>query len=273
MKKTNYFIVVTLLATTIFSACKPTEPKNEPKTEIFTVGEISFTMVRVKAGAFTMGANKDDALAYEWEKPAHKVTLTDDYFIGETEVTQGLWETVMGENPSYFKTKGANFPVEHVNWNDIQEFLTKLNQKTGKTFRLPTEAEWEYAARGGSQSKGYLYSGSNDLDTVAWYYDNARKDLALDDPNYGTHAVKTNQANELGLYDMSGNVWEWCNDWFAAYSSEPQINPQGAVSGPFHVYRGGSWYDIALLSRVSYRFNFYPGNRYFFGFRLAQNIK
>ena len=276
MKKFTYFLTVALLTTTIFTSCDFEElfGKNKVKTETFTVDGVSFTMVEVKAGTFTMGANEGDTLALDLEKPSHKVTLTKDYFIGETEVTQALWEAVMGSNPSYFKDKGANFPVEQVSWNDIQEFLTKLNQKTGKTFRLPTEAEWEYAARGGSKSKGYLYSGGNDLNAVAWYYDNARKGLASDDPNYGTHAVKTKQANELGLYDMSGNVWEWCNDWYADYTADPQTDPQGAETGSARVIRGGSWYNLAQICRVSYR-NFYTSvnSDYYLGFRLACSSK
>jgi len=273
MKKCNYFLAVALIATTIFSACKPVEPKNEPKTETFTVDGVSFTMVEVKAGTFTMGANEGDTLAYDWEKPSHKVTLTNDYFIGETEVTQGLWEAVMGANPSYFNTKGANFPVEQVSWLDIQDFLVKLNQKTGKTFRLPTEAEWEYAARGGSQSKGYLYSGSNDLNAVAWYYTNSYA-LGEGNPNYGTHAVKTKQANELGLYDMTGNVWEWCSDWYADYTAEAQTDPQGADSGSLRVNRGGSWDYNAQYCRVSNRNSSYPDDRFAdLGFRLSRSSK
>jgi len=270
-------LAVALIATTIFSACKKDEPSgndNTPKTEVFTVDGVSFTMVEVKAGTFTMGANEGDTLAFYWEKPSHKVTLTNDYFIGETEVTQGLWEAVMGANPSYFNTKGANFPVEQVSWLDIQDFLVKLNQKTGKTFRLPTEAEWEYAAIGGSQSKGYLYSGSNDLNAVAWYWDNAGKNLQSDDPNYGTHAVKTKQANELGLYDMTGNVWEWCSDWYADYTADAQTDPQGAVSGSNRVFRGGSWSRYAQDCRVSYRNFDYPDSRSnYLGFRLSRSSK
>ena len=139
------------------------------------------------------------------EKPAHQVTLSD-YYIGETEVTQALWKAVMGTNPSNFK--GDSNPVEKVSWNDCQEFIRKLNSLTGRTFRLPTEAEWECAARGGNQSKGYKYSGSNKIKDVAWYDGNSKDK---------THAVKTKPSNELGLYDMSGNVNEWCWDLYGAY--------------------------------------------------------
>ena len=229
------------------------------KNETFTVNGVSFTMVFVEGGTFTMGATSDQGDdAYEHEYPTHRVTLSD-YYIGETEVTQALWKAVMGRNPSYFK--GDNLPVERVSYNDVKEFITKLNQKTGKTFRLPTEAEWEYAARGGKKSKGYKYSGSDNIDDVDWYYENS---------NGKTHPVKTKQPNELGIYDMSGNVCEWCSDWYGGYSSNAQTNPQGPSSGSYRVDRGGSWNDYARFCRASYR-NYdllsNPGN--YRGFRLA----
>ena len=169
----------------------------------------------------------------------------------------------MGSNPSKFK--GDNLPVEQVSWNDIQEFITKLNTMTGKTFRLPTEAEWEYAARGGNKSKGYKYSGSNTLDNVAWYTNNSSSK---------THPVGQKQPNELGLYDMSGNVWEWCQDWYGSYSSSSQTNPTGPSSGSYRVLRGGSWYHFARICRVSYRLNSDPDDRYNLnGFRLVCRSK
>ena len=183
------------------------------------------------------------------ESPVHDVTLSS-YYIGETEVTQELWEAVMGSNPSYFS--GSQKPVENVSWNDCQEFITKLNELTGENFRLPTEAEWEYAARGGNKSKGYKYSGSNTIGNVAWYDDNSSST---------THDVKTKQANELGIYDMSGNVWEWCQDWYSStyYSSSPSNNPTGPTSGSDRVLRGGSWYDYSGSCRVSNRGSSIPG--------------
>ena len=157
----------------------------------------------------------------------------------------------MGSNPSYF-TGDNKCPVEQVSWNDCQEFIEKLNRLTGKNFRLPTEAEWEYAARGGNKSKGYKYSGSNNPDIVAWYGDISRGK---------THPVAQKQANESGLYDMSGNVWEWCKDWYGKYSSRSQSNPKGANTGSTRVLRGGSWYNGARDVRVSYRSVSTPGNR------------
>ena len=192
---------------------------------------ISIEMVKVEAGSFNMGATPEMQDPYDdYEKPVHRVTLTNNYYIGKYEVTQALWQAVMGSNPSKFK--GDDLPVETVSWNDCQDFISKLNAMTGKKFRLPTEAEWEYAARGGKKSRGYKYSGSNTLDDVAWCY-----------TDYMTHVVGTKQPNELGIYDMSGNVWEWCHDRCGSYSSSPQTNPTGAVSGSERVRRGGDSYD------------------------------
>ena len=234
--------------------------RGEVFTETFTVNAVQFKMVKVEGGTFQMGATSEQgSKAYDGGYPVHSVTLSD-YYIGQTEVTQELWEAVMGSNPSYFE--GDNqCPVENVSWNDCQEFIKKLNRLTGKNFRLPTEAEWEYAARGGNKSKGYKYSGSNDADAVAWY-----------DKNSGskTHPVAQKQSNELGLYDMSGNVWEWCQDWYGKYSSRSQSNPKGANTGSDRVLRGGSWFDYARYVQVSYRHNCTPDTRFSgYGLRLA----
>ena len=220
---------------------------------------ISIDMVRVEAGTFTMGATPEMVNSYGYEKPAHQVTLTNDYYIGKYEVTQALWQAVMNSNPSNFK--GDNLPVEQVSWDDCQEFISKLNSITGKTFRLPTEAEWEYAARGGKKSKGYQYSGSSNLSDVAWYADNSGSK---------THTVGSKQANELGIYDMSGNVYEWCQDWFGSYSSSSQVNPTGANSGSYRVFRGGSCFNTARCCRSSFRSNSSPDyRRDYLGLRLV----
>ena len=199
-------------------------------------------MVYVSGGTFTMGATSEQGSeAYDNEKTTHSVTLSS-YYICKYEVTQALWQAVMGSNPSYFE--GDNLPVENVSWNDCQTFINRLNSYTGSNFRLPTEAEWEFAARGGNYSRHYKYSGSNDIDDVAWYTDNS---------GYRNHPVGTKQANELGLYDMSGNVWEWCSDWYGSYSSYSQTDPTGPNSGSSRVYRGGSLPLYAKRCRSSYR--------------------
>lgn len=213
------------------------------------VNGVKFKMVYVAGGTFTMGATAEQVGYNNDETPAHQVTLSD-YFIGETEVTQELWYAVMGANPSNF-TRSSRNPVERVSWYDCQSFIQKLNQLTGLRFRLPTEAEWEFAARGGTKSKGYKYSGSNRIDDVAWYDGNSGR---------STHEVATCYPNELGLYDMSGNVWEWCSDWFGSYSSMAQTDPSGAGSGSYRVFRGGSWLNNAQYCRVSIRYGNTPGS-------------
>ena len=225
----------------------------------FTVRGVSFEMVRVEGGTFRMGATSEQEDEADGdEKPVHSVTLSS-YYIGKTEVTQALWQAVMDSNPSYFK--GADLPVEFVSWNDCQEFIQKLNSLTGRNFRFPTEAEWEFACRGGNNSCGYKYSGSNNLDSVAWYDDNS---------DGQTHPVATKAPNELGIYDMSGNVWEWCGDWYANYTSNSQSNPSGPQSGSCRVIRGGGWDYVVWGCRLSFRFRFNPTYRiHFLGLRLA----
>ena len=233
----------------VISQCphKGKHPKSTPKqkstprvtasyqNEVLRVGNVSYRMIYVSGGTFTMGATSEMEGEYDWdqpedeEKPTHQVTLSS-YYIGETEVTQALWKAVMGRNPSRFK--GDDLPVENVSWDDCQTFISKLNALTGKRFRLPTEAEWEFAARGGNQSRHTQFSGSSRVDDVAWHEGNS---------GFKMHPVKTKQPNELGLYDMSGNVEEWCQDLYGSYSSDAQTNPTGASSGDYRVYRGGSW--------------------------------
>ena len=209
---------------------------SNPKTETITVNGVSFKMVRIKGGTITMRSFVNCTSGDD--KPAHQVTLSD-YFIGQTEVTQALWQAVMGNNPSYFTPKNGiaenlNRPVETVSWDDCQTFITKLNQMTGKHFRLPTEDEWVFAARGGNKSKGYIYSGSNNINAVAWYRANSY-DCGRNSPDFGTHAVATKAANELGLYDMTGNVSEWCDDLNGYYQRI------GEETRPHRVYHGGFW--------------------------------
>ncbi|MBR6284015.1 MAG: SUMF1/EgtB/PvdO family nonheme iron enzyme [Muribaculaceae bacterium] len=236
----------------------------------FTVNGVTFNMVSVEGGTFMMGATQEQlGDADSDEKPAHRVTLSS-YSIGETEVTQELWQAVMGDNPSHF-TGNLQRPVEQVSWNDCQEFITKLNALTGEHFRLPTEAEWEYAARGGNKSQGYKYAGSNALSQVGWYEFNA-EDVGEDSPDYGTHAVATKAPNELGLYDMSGNVWERCSDWhsYTYYDESPEMNPQGPSTGSYRVARGGAWDYQASRCRVSYRHRAGSDGGHNVGLRLAR---
>ena len=246
----------------------PTETTTQNATDPFAT-----QMVLIQGGTFTMGSN--DTEASDDEKPNHSVTL-DDFYMGKYEVTQAQWKAVMGtsdtlSNPSYFK--GDDLPVENVSWSDVQVFLTKLNQMTGKNYRLPTEAEWEYAARGGNKSKGYTYAGSDFSrnwdtvrDEVAWYDDNSAST---------THTVGQKKPNELGLYDMSGNVHEWCQDWYDSdyYKKSPANNPTGPTSGASRVLRGGSWRSQFFFSddcRVDNRSGNTPGIRFnTYGFRLV----
>ena len=231
-------------------------------------------MVKVEGGTFTMGATAEQGSDYDSDElPTHQVTLSD-YYIGKYEVTQQLWEYVMsfsgtcadgsamsayasdvwlGSDPSSSYGVGDYYPAYYVSYYDIVDiFLPRLNKITGRTYRLPTEAEWEFAARGGKQSKGYKYSGSDNIGVVAWYTGNS---------GGKTHQVGTKEPNELGIYDMSGNVWEWCGDWYGSYSSSAQTNPTGPSSGGFRVLRGGSWYHSARYCRVSFRDYYNPSGR------------
>ena len=238
-----------------------TQKKSSSEITTYTVNGVSFDMVKVAGGTFTMGATSEQGSdADSDEKPTHKVTLSD-YMIGKTEVTQELWQAVMGSNPSEFK--GDKLPVECVSYEDCEKFIKKLKSLTGQDFRLPTEAEWEYAARGGNKSKGYKYSGSNGIGSVAWYTSTTN--------DSGTKPVATKSPNELGLYDMSGNVWEWCYDYYDDYNSGSQTDPKGYLSkGSLRVRRGGSWFNDARFCRVSYRYGGNPdGRSNLLGLRLA----
>ena len=239
--------------------------QSESQNRLIQVGDVQFEMVYVEGGTFRMGATEEQGKdAYDSEKPVHRVTLAS-YLIGKHEVTQALWEAVMGSTPSG-NEQGGDYPVEWVSWDDCQEFIEKLNARTGMRFHLPTEAEWEYAARGGNRGKGYKYAGSDDLDEVGWY-----------DGNSGghTHPVGQKNANELGLYDMSGNLWEWCQDWYGDYTDEAQANPAGPQSGKWgsRVLRGGGGWLSARYCRVSYRHFSDPGKwSISYGLRLVLSL-
>lgn len=232
------------------------------KTETFTVNGVSFKMVTVKGGKFTMGANDEqDCDANDKEKPSHQVTVSS-FSIGQCEVTQELWLAVMGTNPSFFSSangyaENLQRPVERVSWYDCRIFTSRLNQITGRRFRLPTEAEWEYAARGGNHSQSYMYAGGNNIDEVSWYWTVIPSQLN-GTTGYGTQPVATKVPNELGLYDMSGNVWEWCFDRYGSYSKKTQKNPIGPNTGPCRVNRGGSWCEESVSCRVSGRYDCVP---------------
>ena len=229
-------------------------------------------MVYVDGGTFMMGATEEQGTdALEREKPVHSVTL-DGFYIGKYEVTQGQWKAVMGTTVAQQRDKGNpawglcgegdNYPMYYVSWEEAIAFCEKLSELTGKTYRLPTEAEWEYAARGGQQADGTKYAGGNTIADVAWYYDNSYA-LGEGHSDFGTHPVGQKQPNGLGLYDMSGNVWEWCSDWYDSdyYSGSSAVNPQGPSSGSGRVCRGGSWSNSAQYCRVSYRDGGTPGSR------------
>lgn len=232
--------------------------------ETFCVRGVSFNMIYVEGGTFLMGAtDEQEGFATDREYPTHLVTLSN-YYIAQTTVTQELWQAVMGSNPS-INIGDNQRPVEMVNWYDCQDFISKLNQLTGNKFRLPTEAEWEYAARGGKYTHCYVYSGSNNFDEVAWHETNS---------NQVSHPVASKMPNELGLYDMSGNVWEWCNDFYEPYTVEHQVKPQGPSLGNKKVMRGGSYFSTVDYGRVSNRFS--PPTPLFkahpLGFRLVMEV-
>lgn len=233
-----------------------------PEDGVFTVFGVSFNMIPVEGGPTTIGAKIDAPGAFTFEKPEHPVTLSS-YMIGETEVTQELWQAVMGNNPSKYKGD-LQRPVENVSWVDAQSFIAQLNAMTGMSFRLPTEAEWEYAARGGQLRQGYMFAGSNNYEDVAWCTANS---------DGVTHAVKSLQPNELGIYGMCGNVREWCEDWWGRYNDflDQTVDPTGPATGSSKVYRGGCVLDGARYCRATCRGSENPNYKHDgrFGFRLA----
>jgi formylglycine-generating enzyme required for sulfatase activity len=221
--------------------------------------------VFVKGGCFQMGNTFGDGEPDE--KPVHEVCV-DDFYMGKYEVTQGQWQTVMGANPSYFKECGVNCPVEQVSWNDVQEFISRLNQRSGKRFRLPTEAEWEYGARsGGKREKWSGTSREGKLGQYAWYDGNSAG---------RTHRVGEKRPNGLGLHDMTGNVWEWCSDWYGEnyYRGRPRNNPKGPDNGSSRVLRGGSWGNSPRYMRAADRYEDIPTDRGGnYGFRLGLSAR
>ncbi|OQX16462.1 MAG: hypothetical protein BWK76_11600 [Desulfobulbaceae bacterium A2] len=246
---------------------KASEGKSSKPPRGGFTNSIGMEFVKVPAGSFMMG-RKDDPFSNEGgsdEKPAHQVAISQDFWIGRFEVTQAQWHAVMGKNPSLFKSNSVgedshNYPVENVSWEDIQKFIEKLNAKEGKNYRLPTEAEWEYACRSGGKEQKYC--GGNEVDAVAWYDGNSGKH---------THRVGSKQANGLGIHDMNGNVWEWCSDWYDEkyYAKSPATDPQGPSKGEYRVNRGGSWYNGAGYARAAIRSVIGPGGRNgSLGFRL-----
>lgn len=263
----NNSLLKTLFFSFFLSACGCASAQNNIQS---VIDKIIDNMVYVRGGTFTMGATAEQGNdAYDDEKPAHSVTVSS-FMICRYEVTQAEWEAVMGSNPSYIK--GSDRPVECVSWKDCQKFIKKLNAASGYRFRLPTEAEWEYAARGGRFSRGYKYAGGSDIGSVAWYSENSYA-KGENSPDYGTHDVGTKRPNELGIYDMSGNVLEWCSDWYGKeyYGSSPSGNPKGPGTGSRRVCRGGGWYGSGAGDcRVAFRFDCGPGHRFnVLGLRLV----
>ena len=268
MKKIKFISLLIVALGISFTSCEKDEPKDDPNAPVEEADfdifeEISYDeMVFVKGGTFTMGATEEQIpeVPYDDEFPAHEVTV-GDFYIGKYEVTQELWEYVMGYNPSF--SQMAKYPVVSISLMDCVDFVANLNSLTGKHFDIPTEAEWEYAARGGNMSKGYIYSGSNIIDDVAWYTDNSSQI---------NHQCGTKAPNELGIYDMSGNVSEWCSDWYDEnyYASSPKVNPTGPKTGLGVVCRGGNHVNRKQSCRVSSRYFVNANARYEnYGFRLV----
>lgn len=271
MKTQTLAIIVAICATLLFS-CTKEEKRNEI---IINAGDLvtiepykglTFNMVFVEGGTFHMGSQTEDPAGINYdaearpdEAPVHQVTL-DGYYIATTEVTQNLWRHVTCDE-SFDAEWGGQFPAYNISFDETKKFITRLNRATGLHFRLPTEAEWEYAARGGKNSRGYKYSGSDNIDDVAWYWKNSNDQL---------HPVATKNPNELGIYDMSGNVREWCSDWADYYTEEEQVNPTGPNTGNFRILRGGSRYNNDQLCRTTYRLcHYYYAEDNLTGFRLV----
>lgn len=258
-KTKNYFILVTL---SIIINSHYVYAQSNFSEEL--LGGETIEMIFVDGGSFVMGCTAEqENYCRDNEKPAHKVTL-NSFYIGKYPVTQRQFIAIMGETPS--RIKGCDdCPVENINFFEVQEFIKELNKITGKQYRLPTEAEWEFAARGGNKSRGYIYSGGNNLSEVGWYDDTKVNKM---------QPVGLKRPNELGIYDMSGNVWEWCENWFENYCEKEKVNPKGPERGRFKVLRGGSWTVTKNNCRVSSRHRYFPNIKTFdYGFRLALDSK
>ena len=227
------------------------------------IKEIETSMISIEGGIFTMGCTSDQgAECTHDEFPIHQVQLSG-FKLLKTEVTQGMWQSVMGNNPSLNK-RSAQFPVENVSFTDIEKFIYILNEISSHRYRLPTEAEWEFAARGGIKSKSTLYSGSNEAQSVSWNVGNSSNT---------SHITGYKNANELGLFDMSGNVWEWCSDWYGEYHASEESDPRGAVDGTDKVIRGGSYSGSIWFCRNAIRMHYAPSYKsHFIGFRLAEDF-
>ena len=253
---------LTVLVNYLLTNQWPTDDAHLPYgSKSFYLNGVGFSLIPIEGGTFTMGATEEHtADADEDEYPAHEVTVSS-FYMSQIEVTRQLWLEVMGTTPGHFSC-GFCRPVTHVSWNDCQEFIAKLNELTHSSFRLPTEAEWEYAARGGKLTHSYLYAGSDNIEEVAWYGGNPAGNIS--------HNVAMKKDNELQLFDMTGNVREWCQDYYGPYSSEPQTDPTGPESGYYRVVRGGSYTDRVAWCRVARRFHNSPNTTsYYIGFRLV----
>ena len=264
----NIADVITMIDMLLSGATEPVAHQSGD-VETITVNGVSFNMVYVAAGTFEMGAPPEAYYNVDNCRPVHQVTLSE-YYIGQTEVTQELWTAVMGSNPSYYVSSNQQ-PVHMINWSNCQTFITKLNQLTGKNFRLPTEAEWEYAARGADKTHGYEYAGGvkDELNDICWNSSNSSQG----EFGYGPQPVARKRPNEIGLYDMSGNLEEWLNDWYTPYTEDAQVNPQGPSTGTYRCVRGGSfshnWWDLRVFQRHSCK----PTDKLtFYGMRLAMSM-
>ncbi len=261
-------VLAALGSLAVVSAAEPKEAvsktKSPPKELTVDLGKgIKLEMVLIPAGEFLMGSPDSDKEAYPFEKPQHRVRITKPFYLGKYLVTQEQWEAVMGNNPSRFK--GPKNPVEQVSWEDCQKFLGKLNAKVGSgagKFQLPSEAQWEFACRAGSTTKYYFGDDAARLGDYAWYTANSEDK---------THPVGEKKPNASGLYDMHGNVWEWCQDWFEDYKESPVDDPTGAATGSYRVLRGGGWGDPAGFCRSAYRDRVFPGYGYdYLGLRVSR---